>query len=65
MPMQNEQNERQMTAMRFAAVLQQLAENGNIEKLSIIIKESSSEELYQLAISLGIKDPSIIAISGS
>lgn len=54
-----------MTAMRFAAVLQQLAENGNIEKLSIIIKESSSEELYQLAISLGIKDPSIIAISGS
>ena len=51
-------------AEKFAAIIQHLAESGNIESISITIHAWNSNELFNLAHALGIKEISITSQSG-
>lgn len=63
--MEEEHPNRKEAAEKFAAKIRDLAENGNIENLSITIHAWSSDELFKLAQSLGIKELSVTAQFGS
>ena len=62
--MQEEVLNRKAAAEQFAAKIRELAESGSIETLSITIHAWSSDELFKLAQSLGIKELSITAQFG-
>lgn len=51
-------------AEKFVACLKSLAENDRIASLSITISGQSSDELFQLAQAIGIKDVTVTAKSG-
>lgn len=63
--MPKEQLSRKDVAEKFAAKIQKLAEDGNIESLSITINAWSSDELFKLAQSLEIKELSVTAQFGA
>lgn len=63
--MNEKQLNRKAAAEKFAAKIRELAENGNIESLSITIHAWSSEDLFELAKPLGIKELSITAQFGA
>ena len=63
--MQEEILDRKVAAEQFAAKIKELAETGSIESLSITIHAWSSDELFKLAQSLGIKELSVTAQFGS
>lgn len=63
--MQQETLERKDAAMKFGAYLQKLALNGQIDALSITIHALSSDNLFQLAQAVGIKELSVTAQFGS
>ena len=60
-----EQNKRKVAAENFANLIRQLAEEGRIESLSITIDSWSSDKLFQLAQSIGIKELSVTAQFGA
>lgn len=60
-----EQVNRKEAAEKLASLIQKLAEEGKIDTLSITFKGWSSDELFKLASSVGIKEISAAAIFGS
>ena len=52
-------------AEQFASKIRELAENGRIESISITIQAWSSDELFKLAQSIGIKELSVTAQFGA
>ena len=54
-----------LTNEEFAAKIRELAENDRIESLSITIRAWSSDEIFRLAQSLGIKELSVTAQFGN
>ena len=59
--MHQENTDQKNAADNFAALLKNLAVNGQIESLSITIRAWSSDDLFQLAQSLGIKEVCVTA----
>ena len=56
--------ERKEVADKFATYLQNLAIKGQIESLSITIRDWNSDNLFQYAHSLGIRELSVTAHVG-
>ena len=63
--MLEEEPNRKAAAEEFAAKIRELAENDRIESLSITIRAWSSDEIFRLAHSLGIKELSVTAQFGN
>lgn len=63
--MQKENLNRIEAAEKFSTKIKELAENGKIESLSMTIHAWSSDELFELAQFLGIKELSVTAQFGA
>jgi len=56
-----EQSEMKVAAEKFGNLIRQLAEEGRIESMSITINDWKSDQLFELANTVGIKELCVTA----